>query len=160
LTAGKYFSKIYHIIMKKLTIIGDADGLIAFINPQDASNRQANKILAFLEEQKATLYYPTTTIAETITALVRKHASPPLARQIVEQCKAGNILFIPVDQAVITTAITFYNPEASKYNTFFDAVVAAVAKLTKADAIFSFDKWYNKETVAELPGLSSTCTME
>ena len=131
--------------MKKLTIIGDADGLIAFINPRDASNKQANKILTFLEEHEATLYFPTTTIAETITALVRKHASPPLARQIVEQCKAGSILFIPVDEVVITTAIGLYNPEGSKYNTFFDAIVAAVAKQTNADAIFSFDKWYNKQ---------------
>jgi predicted nucleic acid-binding protein len=131
--------------MKNLTIIGDADGLIAYINPQDASNKQANNILAFLEKHEATLYFPTTTIAETITALARKHASPALARQIVEQCKTGSILFIPVDEAVITTAIGFYNPEGSKYNTFFDAIVAGVAKLTKADAIFSFDKWYKKQ---------------
>jgi hypothetical protein len=54
-------------------------------------------------------------------------------------------LFIPVDDVVITTAIGLYNPEGSKYNTFFDAIVAAVAKLTKADAIFSFDEWYNKQ---------------
>jgi len=131
--------------MKKLTIIGDADGLIAFINPKDSSNKQANKTLNFLDEHEAALYFPTTAIAETITSLVRRHASPPLAMKIIEQCKTGSFLFIPVDEAVITTAITFYNPEASKYNTFFDAVVAAVAKMTKADAIFSFDKWYNKQ---------------
>jgi predicted nucleic acid-binding protein len=131
--------------MKKLTIIGDADGLIAFINPKDASNNQANKILTFLEEHEATLYFPTTAIAETITSLVRRHASPPLARQIVEQCKAGSFLFIPVNEVVITSAIGFYNPDGSKYNTFFDAIVAAVAKQTQADAIFSFDKWYNKQ---------------
>jgi predicted nucleic acid-binding protein len=131
--------------MKNLTIIGDADGLIAFINIRDASNEQANKILTFLDEQKATLYFPTTAIAETITTLVRKHASPPLARQVVEQCKAGSFSFIPVDEAVLKTAIGFYNPDGSKKNTFFDAVVAAVAKLTNADAIFSFDEWYKKQ---------------
>ena len=98
--------------MKKLTIIGDADGLIAFINPQDASNKQASKTLTFLEEEKAALYFPTTAIAETITTLVRKHASPPLARQVVEQCKAGRFSFIPVDETVLKTAIGFYNPES------------------------------------------------
>ena len=85
------------------------------------------------------------TIAETITALARKHASPALARQIVEQCKFRSILFTPVDEAVITTAIGFYNPDGSKKNTFFDAIVAAAAKLAKADAIFSFDNWYKKQ---------------
>jgi predicted nucleic acid-binding protein len=131
--------------MKSLTIIGDADGLIAFINIHDANNEQANKILSFLEEQKAILYFPTSTIAETITTLVRKHASPPLARQVVEQCKAGSFLFIPVDETVLKTAIGFYNPDGSKKNTFFDAIVAAEAKLTNADAIFSFDEWYGKQ---------------
>jgi hypothetical protein len=42
--------------MKKLNIIGDADGLIAFINPKDASNNKATKILTFLEKHDATLY--------------------------------------------------------------------------------------------------------
>jgi predicted nucleic-acid-binding protein len=77
--------------------------------------------------------------------LVRKHASPPLAKQIVEHCKSGSILFVPVDEAIITMAIAFYSPDGSKYNTFFDAIVAAVAKQADADAIFSFDKWYNKQ---------------
>jgi len=45
----------------------------------------------------------------------------------------------------LKTAIGFYRPEGSKYNTFFDAIVAAVTKLTKADAIFSFDEWYKKQ---------------
>ena len=101
--------------------------------------------MTLLEENEATLYFPTTTIAETITALARKHASPALARQIVEQCKFRSILFTPVDEAVITTAIGFYNPDGSKKNTFFDAIVAAAAKLAKADAIFSFDNWYKKQ---------------
>ena len=130
--------------MKKYVIVGDADGLIAFINPQDASNQQANHILSFLEENNATLCFPTTAIAEAVTALQRKHASPPLAQQIIDQCKAGNLLLVPVDDTVITLAIALFNPHGSKQNTFFDAIVAAVARQQEADAIFSFDEWYGK----------------
>jgi hypothetical protein len=100
--------------MKRLTIIGDADGLIGFINPHDAHNQQANKILSFLEAHNATLSFPTTAIAEAITTLIRKDASPSLARQIINHCRAGNILFTPVDETVMTTAISFFNPDGSK----------------------------------------------
>ena len=131
--------------MKGLTIIGDADGLMSFINPQDAHNQQEKRILSFLESHNATLSFPTTTIAEAITTLIRKEASPPLARQIIEHCRAGNILLTPVDEAVMTTAISFFNPDGSKKNTIFDAIVAATAKLYQADAIFSFDEWYSKQ---------------
>jgi predicted nucleic acid-binding protein len=131
--------------MKGLTIIGDADGLMGFINPLDAHNQQAKRILSFLEAHNATLSFPTTTIAEAITTLIRKDASPLLAGQIIDHCRAGNILLTPVDETVMTTAITFFNPAGSKKNTIFDAIVAAVAKLYQADAIFSFDEWYSKQ---------------
>ncbi len=130
--------------MKKLIVIGDADGLIAFINPTDANNQKAAQILSFLEEHQAILSFPTTTIAEAITALQRKHASPPLAQQVIEHCKEGNILFTSVDDIVMEVAFAIYNPHGSKQNTFFDAIVAAVAKQQQADAIFSFDGWYKK----------------
>lgn len=130
--------------MRNSLVIGDADGLIAFINPQDASNKKANHIISFLEENNTTLIFPTTAIAEAITTLVRKHASPPLARQLIHQCKAGNLQMTLVDDAVIALAIELYKPQASQYNTFFDAIVAAVAKQQEADAIFSFDGWYSK----------------
>lgn len=130
--------------MKKYLIIGDADGLIASINPQDANNQRASSLLSFLEEHQATLYFPTSTIAETITTLQRKHASPPLAQQIIDQCKAGNLLLANVDASIIALATTLFDPHGSKHNTFFDAIVAAIAKLHQADAIFSFDEWYGK----------------
>ncbi len=130
--------------MKKFLTIGDADGLIAYINPHDANNTKANTVLSFLEEQQATLYFPTTTIAEAITTLQRKYASPPLAQKLIDQCRAGTLQFITVDETVISLAVTLFNPRGSKQDTFFDAIVAAAAKLHHADAIFSFDAWYTK----------------
>ncbi len=129
----------------KQIVIGDADGLIAFINPHDANNQQASQIASFLEEQQATLYFPTTTIAEVVTTLQRKHASPPLAQQVIDHCRAGNMLLLPVDAMVIASAIPLFHPYGSKQNTFFDALVAATATLYHADAIFSFDEWYKKQ---------------
>ena len=59
------------------------------------------------------------------------------------------------DDAVLAEALTLFNPHGSKQNTLFDAVVAALAKRLDADAIFSFDSWYEKRgfrLVAQLYG--------
>ena len=40
---------------------------------------------------------------------------------------------------------TYFNPDTSKKNTLFDCTVAAVAEEYKADAIFSFDKFYKSK---------------
>jgi hypothetical protein len=47
-----------------------------------------------------------------------------------------------VDHEILGEAADLFNPLASKKNTLFDAVVAAIAKRLNADAIFSFDGWY------------------
>jgi predicted nucleic acid-binding protein len=41
-------------------------------------------------------------------------------------------------------ALPYFNPNGSKKDTFFDAVIAALAKKNNAVAIFSFDKGYKK----------------
>ncbi|HEX2349602.1 MAG TPA: hypothetical protein VHI51_14315, partial [Ktedonobacterales bacterium] len=46
---------------------------------------------------------------------------------------------------VLAEAMTLFNPYGSKQNTLFDAVVAVVARRVDADAIFSFDGWYEKQ---------------
>ena len=130
--------------MKRITVIGDTDGLIAFINPEDANNEKANRSISFMQKNDAILYFPTTTIAETVTTLQRKHASPILAQKVIDQCKEGNLSLIAVDTTIITNAINLFNPYGSKQNTFFDAIVASIAKKSNVDAIFSFDEWYRK----------------
>jgi predicted nucleic acid-binding protein len=131
--------------MKKLIIIGDTDGLIGFINPKDPHNQQATAIISFLVQHNALLSFPTTAIAETITTLQRKYANPALAQEVIEQYKANNLNLLPIDESVIQLATTLFRPFGSKQNTFFDAIVAAVAKQQQADAIFSFDEWYPKQ---------------
>ena len=49
-----------------------------------------------------------------------------------------------VDHAILTEAGDLFNPNGSKNNTLFDAVVAVIAKRLNAVAIFSFDEWYRK----------------
>lgn len=49
-----------------------------------------------------------------------------------------------ISQDIINEAREFFDPNSSKHNTIFDCIVAALAKRHHADAIFSFEYWYNK----------------
>lgn len=61
-----------------------------------------------------------------------------------EEFQSGDFPVHAVDHAILTEAGELFNPDGSKKNTLFDAVVAALAKRLNADAIFSFDEWYRK----------------
>lgn len=126
------------------TVVVDTDALIALINKEDSMAAKALKTLEGLYEREVRLLYPATTIVEATTALQRKLSNPSLTTEIVRTIKESQFEIVPIDQAVLELAETLFKPSDSKQSTLFDAIVAAVAKTIKADAIFGFDKWYEK----------------
>jgi predicted nucleic acid-binding protein len=72
-------------------------------------------------------------------------SNPKAASFVIEQVQSGNFPIQSIDHAIVTTAITLFQPHGSKQNTLFDAIVASIAKQPHAQAIFSFDKWYRKQ---------------
>lgn len=127
-----------------LVVINDADAIIALVNEDDANHKLAVTISGMLIDQNASVLTPVTAVIEAITALKRVVNRPDLAKVIVEACVAGSIPTIDVPAGILPEAINFFNPDGSKQDTMFDAVVAAMAKRNKAAAIFSFDKGYKK----------------
>jgi predicted nucleic acid-binding protein len=136
------------------TVVVDADGLIALFSKDDAHAETAMVLLQELVREEAKILYPSTAIVEATTTLQRKLNQPQLAAQIAELVKENQFPVEAVNEETLSDAVTYFkSTERSKHNTLFDAVVAAVAKKTNADAIFSFDKWYTKQgfvLVAEL----------
>ena len=128
-----------------LTIIGDSDGLIALLNNQDAHAPKALRHIQQLSTRNATIIYPITTLIETTTTLQRRLKKPELAQQLVRLFFEQALTIEPVDETILKSALTFFNPKGSKKNTLFDAIVAAVAQKYHADAIFSFDTWYHHQ---------------
>lgn len=143
---------------KPLIIINDADAIIALVNEDDPNHKQAVIISTILAERNATILTPVTSIIEANTALVRAIVPPrpDLIKVIVGLCMIGEIPTIDIPADILPEAMTFFNPDGSKKDTFFDAVVAAMAKRYVADAIFSFDKGYKKTgilLIADLLGI-------
>lgn len=126
------------------TVVVDTDALIALISKDDALAAKAIETLESLYKREVKLLYPSTTIVETITTLQRKLSKPSLAHEINQMIRSGQFNIISVDQTTLELAETLFKPSGSKQNTMFDATVAAIAMAIEADAIFSFDKWYEK----------------
>jgi predicted nucleic acid-binding protein len=126
-------------------IIIDADGLIALFNKQDSHAAEAIAILENIQTLHAKLIYPATCIAEVITTLQRKIERPDIAKKIITLLEDAEIIVEPIDDDILRQALALFNPDGSKKNTLFDAIVAAVAKKYAAQGIFSFDGWYRKQ---------------
>ena len=126
------------------TVIVDSDALIALLNKDDLLANKAIKTLEGLHKLEARLLYPATTLVETTTTLQRRLSNATLTRDIVKMIKESQFPIVAVAQETIESAEELFNPSGSKQNTLFDAVVAVIAKQQKADAVFSFDSWYEK----------------
>lgn len=125
-------------------VVVDADAIMALVNEDDVNHKRALEITHKLTEQNVALLIPVTAIIEAITAFKRAVSRPDLAKKLVEMYESGSIPVIDVTADILPLAISYFNPEGSKKDTFFDAVIAAIAKKNNAVAIFSFDKGYKK----------------
>lgn len=125
-------------------VIGDTDGLIAMMSQEDALFEKATSTIKFLIENDYQIFFPVTTIAETVTTLKRKFNQSDLAASVISQIE-NNIFFVEaVTQETLQESFAIFNPNASKQNTLFDAINVAVARRNNIDIIFSFDLWYEK----------------
>jgi predicted nucleic acid-binding protein len=127
-----------------MTVVVDADVLIALVNKDDALATKTIKTLESLYNKGAKLVYPSTSIVEAITAIQRKLNNPDLTNELAQMIRDSQFDVVSVDQTILELAETLFKPYGSKQNTLFDAVVGATAKSIKADAVFSFDGWYEK----------------
>ncbi len=129
---------------KSLIIVADADAIVAQAIASDSNHNLTLNLGQKLENSRAHVIFPATAITEAITTLQRKFSDPYLAAATLEVFTDSDIVIENVDQEIIREAKKLFDPNASKKNTLFDCVVATMAKIHHADAIFSFDKWYTK----------------
>lgn len=129
---------------KPLLIIADADSIVAQAYADDTNHKQVLSLSRMLAEKGAHILFPSTAISEAVTTLQRKFSDPHLAASTLNLLTEPDIDIESIDEEIIRKAKKLFDPNASKHNTFFDCIVATVAKKHNADAVFSFDDWYSK----------------
>lgn len=128
-----------------MIIVVDSDALIGSLYPQDQHFKTSQQIRVKLAKINAKLIYPATVIVETVTFLQGRLNKPGLADEVIQLVTSQELAIEAVDGKILQEASSFMDFSGSKHNTFFDAVVVAIAQRYKADAIFSFDKFYKKK---------------
>ena len=136
--------------MSKLLIVGDADAIIAQTDPQDVHHQKATTVSGVLKNKDAQIIYPVTAVLEAATHMQRVLNSTASAYETAVVFSNPNIQIAEVNQDTLKNALNYFSPKTSKKNTLFDCIVAAVAEENKADAIFSFDKFYKTKSFKKL----------
>jgi predicted nucleic acid-binding protein len=140
--------------------IGDADALIALLYKDDLLHESATSVSQKLLWLNIDTIFPNTAILEAITTLQRKLSNPSLALFLKKQYENDVLAVDFVDDKVMKKASLLFDPQKSKHNTIFDAIVAASAEKFSTELLFSFDQWYKKIGLKlafeELKGASNT----
>jgi len=130
----------------RLTVVVDTDVIIAQAYTKDLHHEKTLKLHHRLLNLNAYALYPATSVAEAITVLQRKISDKTLAYKVALSFTHPNAEILEINQKVLSLAVKkYYNHLTSKKNTLFDCIVAASTDIYKADAIFSFDKFYKKQ---------------
>jgi predicted nucleic acid-binding protein len=132
------------MINRNTVVVADADILVALYFKNDVLHNKVTNINKKFLETGVRIIFPNTAIAEGITTLHRKLSNSTAAALLNQHYKKRILDVEYIDEQIMQEAAELYAPEGSKKNTFFDAIVAAVGKSLNADAIFSFDRWYEK----------------
>ncbi|MEK7458595.1 MAG: PIN domain-containing protein [Patescibacteria group bacterium] len=125
-----------------LIIVVDADAIIAQAFTHDTNHDLAMKISNHLHTVHARMIYPSTAIMEAITVLQTKLNSGATAYGTAVVFTDPHVEVAEVGHEDLQNAVDYFSPTGSKKHTLFDCVIAAIAEKNKADAIFSFDKFY------------------
>lgn len=126
-------------------VVVDADAIVAQASPEDNLHDEAVKIAKKLTQLNAKVLYPVTAITEATTHIQRVLNSGATAYGTAIAFTDPNVNVVEVNQETIKHAMQFFSPTTSKKNTLYDCIVASVAEESKADAIFSFDRFYKSK---------------
>lgn len=134
------------IIDKPPVVVVDADAIVAQAHPQDSNHQKAVQTAQNLKNMNAQMIYPVTAICEAVTVMQHKLSSTASAYATAVVFTNPQLQLTEVDQNTFTRAVNnYFKPETSKKNTLFDCIIMDTAEKFKADAIFSFDRYYKSK---------------
>ena len=125
-------------------IVVDADAIVAQASPNDNLHVKSVEIATLLVQRNAQVLYHVTAIIEAITHIQRVLTNGQVAYGTLIAFIDSNVNAVEVNQETMKNALQFFSATTSKKNTFYDCIVAEIARKYKADAIFSFDRFYKR----------------
>lgn len=131
--------------MNNPIVVGDADAIIAQTDPHDVHHKKAANISNYLKSKNAQVIYPVTAVLEAATHMQRVLNSTASAYGTAVVFTNPDVQVVGVNQDTLKNALKYFSPKTSKKNTIFDCIISAIAEENRADAIFSFDRFYKSK---------------
>jgi predicted nucleic acid-binding protein len=123
-------------------VVVDSDALIGLVLYYDTRHEHVVEFFQALNIRKAHVIIPTTVVAETITLLKRRSQDPLVTTALQDLLAGDDVAIVDVTKETISRAFDLFSRQADHSYTFFDAIVAVVARQYHVDAVFSFNEWY------------------
>jgi len=131
-----------------MRILADADFLVALAKEDDINHPKALSKIAQLQD--AIIFITPFTIPETVTVLSYK-VSQSAAKTFLTHMREKNLVELPVDKTALEEADRIFMLRKEKGISWIDCLNAALVKSYQLDGILSFDKFYKKVGISQLP---------
>lgn len=126
-----------------MKILIDVDALFGFFNENDAHYHTVHSVIYTLAERNTQTFLLPTTLGEFAT-LGTIRLGRKITQEAIEAIQHFGLIHFDMTEKLTQEAIALYLKQTSKEESLFDCYVMIAAKNIKADAIFSFDKGYQK----------------
>ena len=129
----------------KFQILVDSDAFVGKFYTKDPHHTKALSLFSQLEEKREQLVATSMVMAETATVLSHR-SGQELARKFFRVIKKSKIPVIHINEALQERATRVFQDQTKKGTSMTDCANIAVANLFKIPTIFSFDKFYAKQS--------------
>ena len=126
-------------------VVVDSDSIFAIYNPNDPLNSQSTRTFQQLAVEGFALVYPSSVVFEVISLFQRVLVEPTVTTKLIDLIRGDRLMIHIVDDELLRKSAMIFKPAGSKKNTLVDCSVVAVAKEIKAEGVFSYDKFYEKQ---------------
>ncbi len=134
-------------------ILLDSDSFVAITKTADSNHQRAKKIHQQLLKQSAKYFVSNLVFSETVTVISQRLGST-FAKQFISNFQkklvSKEFNYIYINQKLEDLAVKIFKKQTSKNISFVDCTNIAIYQKYKLDAIFSFDKHYQKNGVTTL----------
>ena len=127
---------------KPLTLVIDTDVFFASLVQTDAHHHKIPSLYKKLSKE-ATIYVSDLILAETAT-LLKRRISKDLANNFLQKFEGESFIVVYQNEKLLRLAKEYFLRQNSKDVTFFDCANMAIAESYQVEAIFSFDKGYER----------------
>jgi predicted nucleic acid-binding protein len=132
-------------VKSKFHIFVDSDAFVGWLYRHDAHHKKSGEIFREIKKQRAGMVTSSWVILETATVLSNRKGQA-LAREFLKRMRQMRFPIIHMDENLQEKATDFFQRQQKKGTSVIDCGNVVVMNRFKIPTVFSFDKFYSRQT--------------